>query len=155
MSIAWIDYSKAFDSVPHSWILKVLDLFKISPVLMNFLRINMSVLEATLNLTHQNCKLKSKPIKINSEIFQGNFLSLLLFCLSLIPLSKEVNRRGYGYNIQKRSINHLFYMGDLKLFAKDDYDFEGLLQTVKKFSDDVDMSFGLDKCGKLSLKEKS
>ena len=25
-SMAWIDYRKAFDSVPHSWILKVLDL---------------------------------------------------------------------------------------------------------------------------------
>ena len=37
-------------------------------------------------------------------------------------------------------------MGDLKLFARDDNDREGLLQTVKKFSDDIGMSFGLDKC---------
>ena len=37
--MAWIDYHKAFDSVPHSWILKVLDLFKISSVLVNFLKI--------------------------------------------------------------------------------------------------------------------
>ena len=33
LRMAWIDYHKAFDSKPHSWILKVLDLFKISPVL--------------------------------------------------------------------------------------------------------------------------
>ena len=39
-------------------------------------------------------------------------------------------------------------MDDLKLFSKDDKDLEGLLQTVKKFSDDIDMSFGLDKCAK-------
>ena len=37
-------------------------------------------------------------------------------------------------------------MDDHKLFAKDDNDPEGLPQTVKKFSDDIDMSFGLDKC---------
>ena len=68
-SMAWIDYRKAFDSVPHSWILKVLDLFKISPRLINFLRINMSMWEATLNPTHLKGNLKSKPIKINSGIF--------------------------------------------------------------------------------------
>ena len=39
LSMAWIDYHKVFDSVPHSWILKVLDLIKISNVLINFLRI--------------------------------------------------------------------------------------------------------------------
>ena len=54
-----------------------------------------------------------KLIKINSGIFQGDSPSLLLFCLSLTSLSKELN-------IQKRSINHLFYMDDLKLLAKDD-----------------------------------
>ena len=44
----------------------------ISPVLINFLRKNMSMWETTLNLTHQNGNLKSKPIKINSDIFQGD-----------------------------------------------------------------------------------
>ena len=48
-------------------------------------------------------------------------------------LSKQLNQTG-GYNIQKRSINHLFYMDDLKLLTKEDNDLEGLLETVKKFS---------------------
>ena len=42
-------------------------------------------------------------------------------------------------------------MDDLKLFPKDDNDVEGLLQTVNKFSDDIVMSFGLDKCDKRLL----
>ena len=33
LSTAWIDYKKAFDSVPHSWILKYLQMYKIHPVL--------------------------------------------------------------------------------------------------------------------------
>ena len=46
-------------------------------------------------------------------------------------------------------------MDDLKLFAKDDHELEGLLQTVKKFSDDIDMKFELEKCAKATfLKEK-
>ena len=58
VSVAWIDYCKAFDSVRHSWILKVLDLFKISRVLINFLRINMSMWETTLSPILQNGNLK-------------------------------------------------------------------------------------------------
>ena len=92
LSMAWIDYHKAFDSVPHSGILKVLDLCKISTVLINFLRINMSMWETALNRTHQNGNLKTKPLKINSRVFEGDSLSPLLFCLSLIPLSKELNQ---------------------------------------------------------------
>ena len=46
LSMAWINYLKAFGSVLHSWILKFLHLFKISPVLTNFLRANMSMWEA-------------------------------------------------------------------------------------------------------------
>ena len=30
--MAWTDYREAFDSIAHKWILKVLDLFKISPI---------------------------------------------------------------------------------------------------------------------------
>ena len=76
----------------------------------------MSMWETTLNFTHQNDSLKSKPMKVNSGIFQDDSLSPLLFCLSLISLSKELNRTGYDYNIQKRSINHRFYMHDIRLF---------------------------------------
>ena len=36
---AWIDYCKAFNSVPHSWILEALDIYKVLPVIINFLKI--------------------------------------------------------------------------------------------------------------------
>ena len=80
--------------------------------------------------------------------------SLLHFCPSLIPFSKEPNQIGHGYNIQKRCINHLFYTDDFKLFVKDDNDLEGLLQTVRKFSDDTGMSFELDKCAEATFKRR-
>ena len=40
-------------------------------------------------------------------------------------------------------INHIFYMDDLKLFAKNDQQLQGLLNIVKQFSDDIQMEFGL------------
>ena len=36
LSCAWIDYKKAFDSVPHEWILRSLELFKVSPRVVGF-----------------------------------------------------------------------------------------------------------------------
>ena len=44
--------------------------------------------------------------------------------------------------------NKPFYMDDLKLFAKNDQQLEGLLNIVKQFSHDIGMELGLDKCSK-------
>ena len=45
LSTAWIDNCKAFDSVPHSWILKALDIYQVSPVIINFLKNSYEVME--------------------------------------------------------------------------------------------------------------
>ena len=39
-------------------------------------------------------------------------------------------------------------MEDLKLFAKNEHQLQGLLINVKQFSDDILKEFGLDKCAK-------
>ena len=53
-------------------------------------------------------------------------------------------------------MNHLLYMDDLKLYGKNDYELEGLLRTVKTFSDNIGMTYGLDKCAKAtSIRGKS
>ena len=44
-------------------------------------------------------------------------------------------------------------MGNSKLYAKTDDDFEGLQCTVKRFSDDTEMQFSLDKCAKVRFKK--
>ena len=57
----------------------------------------------------------------------------------------------YGDEIYEKTINHLFYMNDLKLYAKNGKELEGLLPTVKQFIDDIGMEFGLDKCAKATF----
>ena len=42
-------------------------------------------------------------------------------------------------------------MDDLKLYAQNDGELEGLLKSVKSFSDDIGMTFGLDKCAKATF----
>ena len=53
LSTAWIDYKKAFDSVPHSWILKCLQMYKIHPVLITFIEESMSKWKTNMTLVHK------------------------------------------------------------------------------------------------------
>ena len=152
LSTAWIDYKTAVDSVPHSWILRCLETFKVSPIIRNFLRTSMKLWETNLTLFHSNGILTATGMCITCGIVQGDSLSPLLFCMALIPLSRLLNATGYGYKISNKKINHLFYIDDLKLYACNDYELEGLLKTVKTFSDDIGMEFGLDKCAKATFK---
>ena len=95
-SIAWIDYKKAFDNIPHSWAEKCLETFKVSPVLQNFLSHSMHIWKTTLVLNTGKNTLNGGDINVNSDIFQGDSLSTILFCVALTPLSKLLNNTGYG-----------------------------------------------------------
>ena len=145
LSTAWIDYKNAFDSVPHTWIIKCMDFI-------NFIAESMKCWKTTLHLNHAEGSMTSRPINIKSGIFQGDSLSPLLFCLALAPLSSLLKATTYGYEAQGRTISHLFYMDDLKTYAKSDSQQTGLLNTVKTFSNDIKMEFGLDKCAKATFK---
>ena len=45
------------------------------------------------------------------------------------------------------------HMHDLKLIAKSDEELRKQIQTVKTFSDDIHMDFGLEKCAKITFKK--
>ena len=102
-----------------------------------------------LTLTHESGTLMSDNINIKREIFQGDSL---LFYISLIPLSLELNSAVYEYKMGTERITHLFYMDDLKPYAKDDSELEGLLRIVKGFSNDIGVEFGLNKRTKATFK---
>ena len=74
--------------------------------------------------------------------------------MSLNPLSQELQKTGYGYQLDEQTkINHLFYVDDLKLYGISDNQLTWLINTVKNVSDDIKMEFGLDKCAKASFKK--
>ena len=50
-------------------------------------------------------------------------------------------------------ISHLLSMEELKLYAANEIHLNAMVNIVKKFSDDIRMAFGFDKCNKLTVKE--
>ena len=121
LSTAWIDYKKAFDGVPHSWILACLRMYKINPILTTFIEASMRQWKTNMVLVHESGVLETGLISIKRGIFQGDSLSPLLFTMSLNPLSQKLQKTGYGYQLDKQTkINQLFYVDDLKLYGTSD-----------------------------------
>ena len=160
LSMAWIDYSKAFDSVPHSWIIKCLRLYKIDEQIIKMMEDQMSRWRTNIILNHSKGSITLENVKISRGIFQGDSLSPLLFCLSINPLSVLLNNERLGYSLEKtrrktpgRLISHLLFMDDLKVYANNEANLKKLMEVVKGFSNDIGMKFGLDKCSKCSIRK--
>ena len=160
LSMAWIDYWKAFDSLSHSWIKRCMELYKVSDNVRGFLENQMSKWETDITLQHVNGSIQIPGVKIQRGIYQGDSLSPLLFCMTIDPLSKILKRKNIGYNLGKvrgernaqELISHLLFMDDLKLYADSDEKLNELVQTVHNFSKDICMEFGLDKCSKCTIR---
>ena len=85
-----------------------------------------------MTLVHKEGVLETGPISIKRGIFQGDSLSPLLFTMSLNPLSKELQKTGYGYQVDEQTkINCLFYVDDLKLYGTSDKQLTGLINSKK------------------------
>ncbi|XP_069356456.1 uncharacterized protein [Maniola hyperantus] len=147
-SAAWIDYRKAFDSVPHSWLLRVLELYKVDGTVRDFLGECMGQWSTILCLHGERLADADDRIRIGRGIFQGDCLSPLWFCLSLNPLSTLLEGSGTGFQFRRggTKVPHLLYMDDLKLLAPNATRLQELLNVTTDFSNSIRMELGLDKC---------
>ena len=155
LSLAWIDYQKAFDSVPQEWIVECLKMHNFDDITINFLRQTMDKWKTKLKFGNKEIERVTEEISINTGIFQGDCPSGTIFILCLLPLTWLLKRSKLGYRIkssrgQTQVISHLFFMDDLKIYASNDNQLKNLISIVKMFSDDISMQFGLDKCSKVT-----
>ena len=85
--MAWIDYIKAFDSLPHTWIMEVLEIYKEFPTIRTFVKDSMTIWKTQMCLCCGKGMLMSESIAIRRGTFEG-----LLFCMSLFPLTQLLNQ---------------------------------------------------------------
>ncbi|XP_030749987.1 uncharacterized protein LOC115877806 [Sitophilus oryzae] len=140
---AFIDYQKAFDSVPHSWLIESLRLYKIDTQIVTLLESLMNSWKTNLILNNQTTDIS---IHIKRGIFQGDALSSLWFCIALNPLSSMLTHTDSGFKISEENVSHLMYMDDIKLISNTQNGLNKLIRTTEEFSNDIRMNFGLEKC---------
>ena len=147
--MAWIDNKKASDMVPQSWILHCLKMYKISHEVINF--IEKTTQTRRVELTAGGRSLAET--KIQRGIFQGDALSTLLFIIAMMTLNHILRKCAVECKLSRsqEKINHLMYMDDIKLFAKDEKELEALIHAVRIYSQDIRIEFGIEKCAMLVM----
>jgi hypothetical protein len=134
LSIAWIDYQKAFDTVPHSCLEKSIEFVGVNSKIVRFCKLSIEKWSTSLILKTKQEVMQSQLIQIQKGIFQGDSLSPLLFCIALIPLTNELNKADCGYQVHgtERKISHLLYMDDLKLLGRNENDLKNEIKLCKQ-----------------------
>ena len=117
----WFDYRKAFDSVPHSWTIKALELAKVPNKILIAIWNIMDLWATKDNLFTNNTIIETNTINYITGVLQGDCLSLMSFILSVNPLSFLLSLLS-SYNIaktnNKQKLTHLFFCRWLKNICK-------------------------------------
>ena len=78
---------------------------------------------------------------------------LLLFCIGLNFFSEIINKIGYGYRLWNGVVvSYFLYMDDIKLYVKSERDIDLLIYIIRLYSNDIGMSFRLEKCSLMVIK---
>ena len=125
-------------------------MYKISHEVTNFIEKNMKNWRVELTTGGKSLA----ETKIQKGILQGDVLSPLLFITAMMPLNHILRKCTAGYKLSRsqEKINHLIYMDDIKLLAKNEKELETLIHTVRIYSQDIGMEFGIEKCVLLAMK---
>ena len=93
-------------------------------------------------------------VNINGGIFQGDFLSLFLFIISMIPLTLVFRRMKQRYSFQKgkSKFSHLLFMDDLKLFSTNQNEIDRVVRKIEIGTKYIGMKISIDKCGVSAMK---
>lgn len=149
LALGWIDYQKAYDLVPHSWIIETMNITGMAHNVIKLIKKTMGSWNTRLEYSGEHLT----NVDIKRGIFQGDSLSPLLFVTALIPLSVILRDAVQGYQFrQGKKVNHLLYMDDLKIYGKTKDDLEALMNTVRIYTEDIRMRFGISKCATIVMK---
>ena len=120
----FIDYAKAFDSVDHNKLWKILQEMGIPDHLTCFLRKLYAGQEATVRTLHRT----TDRFKIGKGVHRGCILSSCLFNLYVeyIIWSAGLGEAQAGIKIAGRNINNLRYADDTTLMAKSEEEVKSL-----------------------------
>lgn len=157
LHVAWIDYAKAFDSVPHAYLKWLLKCMGVDPKTLEFISglltswtVQYEARSPTGGIT------RSARLKVKSGVLQGDSFSPFLFCLAMAPLSHAIKALEEGYSSSsggrsaaaKFHLSHLFYMDDLKIYSKSAGGLDRVLNRIDQMSQSIGMRVNAAKCAR-------
>ncbi|KAJ3641331.1 hypothetical protein Zmor_027843 [Zophobas morio] len=149
----YVDFKKAFDSVPHDWILKVLRIYKVNEDLVKFLENGMSKWKTRI---HLKPNILTSTIQLKKGVFQGDSTSVILFWTAINPLSFALRATNVGLKLRHGStlLSHVLYMDDLKLYASNPENLRTNYNEVEKFTKAISMTINTKKTHEFWIPER-
>ncbi|CAD6200333.1 unnamed protein product [Caenorhabditis auriculariae] len=124
LHVAWIDYSKAYDSIPHDLLEWTLLAIRVHPRVVSSYMGMLKALHVTFETRVGAVTGASTELDVRRGVPQGDTLSPLLFCLAIAPISKLIEACLTPYMFSRTAgvgeirLTHQFYMDDLKLYSE-------------------------------------
>ena len=106
LNMVWVDFRKAYNMVPHAWIIKALKLGGVAHNVSAFLKSTMTDWKTELI----SGDIYLGEVNTNRGIFQRDFLSSLTLVLRWM-------KQGYSFQKCKSKLNHLLFMDNLRLYG--------------------------------------
>uniref|UniRef100_A0A914NTP9 Reverse transcriptase domain-containing protein n=1 Tax=Meloidogyne incognita TaxID=6306 RepID=A0A914NTP9_MELIC len=154
LSMAWIDFSKAFDSIPHKYLRWVLNSIGLHPSVCHLLKRLMDKWSIYYEQRTSRGMERSKALKVQNGVLQGDSLSPILFCICIAPISHWLNNRLQKYETSFRKgtndslrMNHLYFVDDLKLFTPSKTDLLAVLRELESLLSNIGCKMNKGKSG--------
>ena len=97
LSCTWIDIQKAYDSVSHNWLIRILEMHRLERTVIKIIEKIVKTWETTIEVTICNGREKADPISIKRGILQGDSFCVTLFIMSLNPIASYLQgTEGYS-----------------------------------------------------------
>ena len=122
--MVFVDYAKAFDSIQHRAVIRVLGVCGVQDKYINIIKETYT--EGTAQVRK---KMHSGKIKIMKEVRQGDTLSLVMFTEAVEEIFKRINIET-GININGVRLSNLRFADDIILFAESEEKLKVMLEDL-------------------------
>ena len=140
--IAFIDFTKAFDSIKLSCLWKLLEGTSMNKRYITLLKQTYDNSTATIRTDIGN----SRKVEILKGVKQGDTLSALLFCLVIAHvLSKVEEDCDSSYSVGGQLISNLSYADDIAVISNSIEDIQGYLDGLAKYAGEVGLHVNVSK----------
>lgn len=156
LSMAWIDFSKAFDSIPHEYLKWCLNKIGAPKGAVKAYTTFLKRLKIQYEVTGVSGVERSRPLLVKCGVPQGDTLSPLMFCLAIAPISHclRTEFRGYekrcGTEVGNRT-SHIYYVDDLKLYSSSPKELTAMIRKVRDTSRRINLELNAKKCATVHM----
>ncbi|XP_068750863.1 uncharacterized protein [Montipora capricornis] len=155
LSVAWIDVPKAFDSVDHGWLKKILRINRFPTWICRVVDNLSDSWNTRIAVKTMKGHEVSPPINFNRGLPQGDALCPRLFTLCLNPVAWKLSSTE-GYRLSKpvvgNNITNLLYVDDLRIFASSQAKLNRVLKMTEEAMGDIGLLWNPKKCNVLHVR---